>query len=197
MSLSYNTFQTYTIRHPRKTSAIKIVPFGDIHRDSHACDEERWKAFLEKCKKEDDANTYYMGMGDYNDFASYSERKKLQHSLHKSTSVKMDKWALKDVSRLVKELDFMRGRIIGLHHGNHEWQFLDGDLATEKMCALLGCKFLGWASYVRISIIPSSTKACVVDIFSSHGKGGGKLLGSPYNSVEKMASPYLTSGVVL
>jgi hypothetical protein len=198
MSTAYNTFVTYAIKHPRPTSEIKIVPFGDIHRDSHACDEDRWKNFLKDCKANHDANTYYLGMGDYNDFASYSERKVLRN-LHESTSIKMDGWALRDVDRLASELEFMRGNLIGLIHGNHEWQFLDGDLATEKLCAKLGCKFLGYATYVRISapMKGKSGNRWSMDIFASHGKGGGQLLGSPYNNVEKMEKIFPNADIYL
>ena len=197
--MSYGTFQVakHMVKLPRKGGVIKIVPFGDIHRDSHNCDVDRWKAFLEKCRTEDDEYTYYIGMGDYSDFASYSERKQL-HYLHESTSDKMDKWAMHDVDTLLEELSFMKGRIIGLHHGNHEWQFQDGQLASEKMCEELGCPFLGYASHTTLHVTNAGGGlAMPITIFSSHGKGGGRLLGSPYNSLEKMSDIFHDEDIYL
>jgi hypothetical protein len=199
MSRLYGTFQIakHIVKIPRAGATIKIVPFGDIHRDSHNCDVDRWKAFLEKCKTEDDEYTWYIGMGDYNDFASYSERKAL-HTLHESTCVKMDDWAMRDVDTLLDELSFMKGRIIGLHHGNHEWKFQDGRLASEVMADELGCPFLGYASHSTLAV-KTSTKGQPVDItiFSSHGKGSGRLIGSPYNTVEKMANIFHDEDIYL
>jgi len=200
MSDLYNTFQTKVVKHPVTSKSIRIVPFGDIHRDSDNCDVDRWRDFLRVCKERDDNNTYYLGMGDYNDFASYSERKVLKHGLHESTSLKFDKWAQKDVDCLAKELDFMKGRLLGLMHGNHEWQFMDGDLATERLCNKLGCSFLGCVCYLVITLKTRCNNAgskAAVRIFASHGKGGGQLVGSSYNKVEKMRDVFPDADIYL
>jgi len=198
MSKTYGTFQqARTVTElPRKGGHITIQPFGDIHRDSHNCNVEKWKTFLAKAKETHTDHTYYIGMGDYNDFASYSERKAL-HTLHESTMAKMDEWAQGDIDTLCEEMSFMKGHLLGLHHGNHEWKFQDGSLATERMCEYFGCPFLGIASFVRISIDFKGGNRKTIDIFGSHGKGGGRLLGSPYNSLEKMSNIFNDADIYL
>ena len=190
MSQTYGTFQvSKTIANiPRAGACIKIVPFGDIHRESKNCDSDRFKKFLDKCKEEQDDYTYYLGMGDYHDFASWSERKQMR-DLHDSTYATMDDMAAFRLETLCEEMSFMKGKLLGLHHGNHEWEFRDGDLATEKMCQELECPFLGYAAHVTL-LAKTDRKGhgrdIPITIFSSHGKGGGRLLGAPYTSLEKM-----------
>lgn len=197
MSDKYGTFQTSTtnIKCYYKNK-IKIKPFGDIHRDSHNCDVPRWKAWLKQAKATHDDNTFYIGMGDYNDFASYTERKQMK-GLHESTCAKLDKVAAADVARLCDELSFMRGNILGLLHGNHEWEFTDGELATEKMCSILGCPFIGYAGYVRMVCNVHGGTKITTDLFVSHGKGGGRLLGSTFNSIEKAVNIFHDADIYL
>lgn len=196
-SKKYETFQTakhnLTVPHKQK---LKIKPFGDIHRDSHNCDVKRWKAWLEQAKAEHDPYTYYIGMGDYNDFASYTERKQMK-GLHESTCAKLDKIAAQDVARLCDELSFMKGHLLGLLHGNHEWCFMDGELATEKMCEIMDCPFLGYAAYVRLNVAVRGTSKMCTDIFLTHGTGGGRLLGSTINSIEKAANIFHDADIYL
>jgi len=185
----YQTFQTATHRIKWKNNVpIKIKPFGDVHRDSHNCDVDRWKSWLKECRETHDEDTYYIGLGDYNDFASYSERKQMQ-GLHESTCEKMDRVAQADVDTLASELSFMKGHLLGLIHGNHEWEFVDGTLSTERLCEALECPFLGWVAYVRLMCKRNNGASQErFDIFASHGKGGGRLLGSTFNNIEKMGN---------
>jgi len=200
MSSKYGTFQTTKRECKLKRQHDKVIlkPFGDIHRDSHNCDVKCWKEWLKQAKKTHTENTFYIGMGDYNDFASYSERKAIS-SLHESTIEHMDSIVMKNVNLLAKELSFMKGNILGLLHGNHEWQFQgDGkELSTQRLCDLLECPFLGIAAYVRLSVYTRTTVYCRLDIFANHGKGCGQLLGSTFNTLEKMANIYPRADIYL
>ena len=197
MSSKYETFQTakVSVKVPY-AHRLKIKPFGDIHRDSHNCDVKRWKAWLKHAEETHDEYTYYVGLGDYNDFASYTERKQLK-GLHESTCEKLDKVAAADVAKLCDELSFMKGHLLGLIHGNHEWEFLDGQLATEKMCEILDCPFLGYTAYVRINCNVMGDSCVTTDLFLCHGKGAGRLLGSTINSIEKAANIFHDADIYL
>lgn len=199
MSKTYMTFQTSkTLAEiPRKGTTLTIQPFGDVHRDSPNCDVDKWKRFLRHCKEHHNRHTYYLGMGDLMDFASFSERKVLS-TVHESTLAKMDDVAMRDLEKFADEISFMKGNLLGLHHGNHEWKFRDGRLATEVLCEMLDCPFLGYAAYIRlVACCKGTTVALSTAIFSSHGKGGGQLLGSPYNAVEKMAKIFHDADIYL
>jgi len=174
---------------PHISTILKIIPFGDIHRDSHNCDVGRWKDFLQRAKEEDDENTRYLGMGDYFDFASYSEQRALRSAkLHESTIIKLDENVRKDVQGLACELGFMKGRLLGLIEGNHDWTYADGKTATKELSERLGCKCLGNLTYIRMKIAVLSTKKIrlAVDIFAAHGKSSGKLVGTSFNTVDDM-----------
>ncbi len=70
----------------KQNQPIKLIPFGDIHADSdlHAVDE--WMEFIDYARKEKDA--YFLGMGDYLDSWSASERHILRSGGLHDTSLK-------------------------------------------------------------------------------------------------------------
>jgi hypothetical protein len=182
------------------STILKIIPFGDIHRDSHNCDVGRWQNFLKKAKQEDDENTRYIGIGDYFDFASYSERKQFRSAkLHESTIIKFDEMIRKDVANLACEMGFMKGRIIGLISGNHEWDYMDSTNATQDLCERLQCKYLGNLTYVRLRISIASRKSVrsCIDIFAGHGKSSGKLVGTSFNRVDDMKTVAPSSDIYI
>jgi len=169
---------------PRQS--LKIIPFGDIHRDVELCDTERWHNFLRRCRHEDDAFTYYMLMGDPNDFASTSERKiLLDPKLHDSTVKKLDRIADADTERFLSEVKFMKGKMIGVVAGNHQWHFQDGFNSDQHIAEQLGSKYLGEISYTRLAL-EQNGRHVVVDIVAAHGKAGGKCAGTTINQVDDL-----------
>lgn len=166
---------------------FKIIPFGDIHRDSDMFAHSRWQEFLTYAKKQ--KNALFLGMGDYTDGVSTSERIVLSdHNLHDTT-----KNTLKDVYKgvtktLVNELGWMRGRVIGMLGGNHYFDF--GDQTTDHVIAsALGGKYLGVCGFIRLSIsLKGKNSVYSLDIFAHHGKGGGATPGGNFNTIEKMSN---------
>ena len=53
---------------------ISIIIFGDIHRDSPAHADAKWQSDLAAWKRMPRETTYFLGMGDYLDSTSTSER---------------------------------------------------------------------------------------------------------------------------
>ena len=66
----------------------RIIIWGDVHRDAPLCAVDRWKEFLDYCKSL--RNATYLGMGDYMDMLSTSERVTLAGELHESTRDSLD-----------------------------------------------------------------------------------------------------------
>lgn len=168
---------------------FKLIPFGDIHRDSDMHAHDHWAEFLAYAKQQ--KNAVFLGMGDYTDGVSTSERIVLSDvGLHDTTRT-----TLKDVYRgvtktLTNELNFMRGRCIGMLGGNHYFDFGDGDTTDHVLASALGSKFLGVCSFIRLSLRFSNKTAQrhSLDIFAHHGKGGGSTPGAQFNTIEKMQS---------
>jgi hypothetical protein len=163
---------------------IYLIPFGDIHRSSPMCHTQKWLEFLDWAKKK--KNAYFLGMGDYDDLASASERKILVNKdLHDSSLQTLEKLYLSHTKRLYDEIKFMEGRIIGLMEGNHYGEFLNGTTTTQKLAELLKCKYLGVSTFIRLSFSLSSSKAAI-DIWAHHGKGAARLIGGSLNRVQQM-----------
>lgn len=170
---------------------FKLIPFGDVHRDSDLHADEHWKEFLVYAKKQ--KNAVFLGMGDFTDGVSTSERIVLDGpGLHDTTRTTMRDHYRGVAKTLVNELSFMKGRLIGMLGGNHYFDFGNGDTTDHVLAAALHTKFLGVCSFIRLSLRLRGPSGYVrksnhsLDIFAHHGKGGGQLPGSTFNTIEKM-----------
>lgn len=165
---------------------FKIIPFGDIHRESEAFAHEEWEQFLTYAKKQ--KNAYFLGMGDYCDGCSTSERQILGNAgLHDSTKATMKGVYKGVVKTLANELSFMKGKIIGMLGGNHFYELENGENTDHVLAHALGARYLGCTALVRVSVeIEDRNKSYALDIFANHGKGGGRTAGATFNSIEDM-----------
>lgn len=172
--------------------SFMLIPFGDIHRDSDMFSHSHWQDFLKRAKHAaKHQNALFLGMGDYTDGVSTSERIVLgDHNLHETTKETLANQYKGVAKTLANELAFMRGRMIGMLGGNHYFQFHDGDTTDHVLAAQLGTKFLGVCSFIRLSLRfrDRPDKRLSLDIFAHHGKGGGSLPGSTFNTLEKMST---------
>lgn len=180
-------FKTITkeIKVKKYSDPITIWFFGDVHRDSKACDVDRWKHWLKTTEEKMDENTYFVGMGDYHDFASTSEKAKIKHNdLHDTTMAKLDNLAESDNRSFAKEIGFMRGKMLGLIEGNHSWIFQNGKSSTEDLAERMGTDTLGWLCHLSLKInFLSHSGSHPFHAVLCHGKAGGKTFGVTVNQV--------------
>lgn len=166
---------------------IRLIFFGDVHWDSPDHARSKWKEFLDYAKRQKDA--WFFGMGDYLDSTSTSERSclgNISDKMHETFRNDIQALQLEKVERLASELQFMRGRIIGLLNGNHYFEFSSGINGDQKLCELLGAKYLGVCSFVRLSF-ENCGRNVTRDIFAHHGAGAARLIGGSLNRVQQMA----------
>ena len=132
-----------------------------------------------------DANTYFVGMGDYHDFASTREKKYLAQQVHESTQNTFDEIAEKHNRDLAAEMSFMRGRVIGLIEGNHSWTFKNAKTSTEDLAERLDTKDLGWLCHLTLVFRTKTGHLmdAAVHLVLCHGKAGGKTFGVTINQV--------------
>lgn len=174
------------------SGVLYICPFGDTHDEVGASLDDHLDDLKRRTAKLPPKSVLFIGMGDYGDFMSTSERKAIKNSnLHETTIESFDRIAETDLKRRIKRIEFMRGRLIGLHNGNHDFMFRDSTYASERMAAALGCKHLGLLAATHIIVKhviggANGSTSSYVDIFSHHGKGGGKLIGTSINQIEDM-----------
>jgi hypothetical protein len=186
-------FTVHSFKIPVSTiNPVRLVFFGDVHRDSPNHADGAWQEFLEYSRNL--PNAYFLGLGDYVDSASTSERAcfaGVEHLLHDTAKNDLIGLAEKKVELLAQELNFMRGRIIGLISGNHWWQFADGTNTDMRLCKALGsnenpCYYLGVSSFIRLQFVYGSSSCVTLDVWAHHGVAGGRLLGTSINRVDQM-----------
>lgn len=166
---------------------IYLIPFGDVHKSSPMHSKERWGDFLDWAKTKERA--YFIGMGDYNDLASTSERIVLGSSaLHESTRKTLTELYLEQTMKFAKDISFMKGRLIGILGGNHYGVFESGITTDQKLAEILNTKYLGASSLLRLSFKQKARgKTSKLDVFVHHGRGGGRTVGASMNPVSAMA----------
>jgi len=183
------------------TDKIRLWFFGDTHRFTRSCDEDRWKWFIKRAKESHDENTYYMGTGDYLDSFSSKEQKAM-HSigLHNNTIEDLDD-AIKKKNRIfASEISFMKPNILGLIDGNHNWTFKNGQTATEDLADRLMTEYLGWLCHFTLRVkfcYGNSSKHTNIYIMACHGKAGGKTAGASVNQLDDVGRIFPLSDIIV
>lgn len=181
------TQSDYDVEVEKTGDTVPLVVFGDVHYGAPLHAAKVFKEFCDKWRNHPTA--IFLGMGDYMDFASTSERDRIlaRNGLHESTVAALDKLATQQESEFTKQISFMRGRTVGLLEGNHEWEHQDGTTTTKRLAKALGCPWLGVCTLSRLHFSLSTVKSCI-DIFAHHGRGAASTLGGSLNAVERMAT---------
>lgn len=166
---------------------LRIVFFGDVHRDSPAHAETKWQRFLQYARGLKDA--WFFGMGDYLDSTSTSEREclgSISSKMHETFATDIEQLQLAKCELIAKELSFMKGRIIGLLNGNHYFEFKNRTNSDQKIAELLGAHYLGVCTLTRL-YFSASGRYTARDLFAHHGAGAARLVGGSINRVQQMA----------
>jgi hypothetical protein len=185
-------FTIHSVRIPKVDAGevLWLFPFGDVHYDSPSFNRRVWDnsvaCWKEKLKT---CRCYFLGVGDYLDGFSTSERVIMgDRKIHDSTRSNIQDGRALMVKKFSEEISFMRGNLIGLMNGNHYAEFQDGTNSDQRLCSEMGCKYLGVQTFVRLAFQRNkSTGNFSLDIFAHHGKGCARLTGSSFNTVEQMA----------
>ena len=166
---------------------VWLMPIGDIQWGTHDCDVDRVRRHVEWGLEH---GVYFLGMGDYIDFASPSSRRAMHHALAEAYDVvrlSLDDMATELVQRFLEETGIgqAKDRFLGLLSGHHFWQFQDGTTSDSVLANELRTPFLGSCAFVRLRL-----PATEVTIWCHHGVGGGITLGAPLNRLERLVSAF-------
>jgi len=183
MSQSIFTVHKYYIPFEEYGVPIYFIPVGDIHWGAVNHHSEKFTEFCEWGFKKQRA--YYLGMGDYTDAVSHTEKQNLRLAkLHDTTVDALERWWKRDINDFLAKTKFMRGRTIGVLEGNHYVLFEDGTSSTQIIANRLGTRYLGGASLIRLILRSEGQHdSGTVDIFAAHGRRAAKLLGASINQV--------------
>ncbi len=182
---------TYTIaRRKGDHRSIYIAPLGDIQwagrKGSTALDA--LKRHVERIVELD---ARVIGMGDYIDFMSPSNRQRMRTAaLYDTATDVVDEKAMDLVHELYElALKPLKGRVIGLLEGHHFAELKDGTTTDQRLCEMLGARFLGTSAVIRCQFVVGTAQRCNLVLWAHHGAGGGQKLAAPLNKMENL-TPY-------
>lgn len=173
-----------------------IIPIGDIQLQANrdAVDLDRLKADIAFGIQHD---AWFIGMGDYIDQESPSNRKALVSAgFYDSIRDALDLQAEQLESELMDILKPTRGRWLGLLEGHHYHVHQDGTTTDTRLAQYLDAPFLGTSAYVSLEFDPeedgkrSSVGHPRVNIWCHHGRAGGKLMSTPINQLEHVVKGF-------
>lgn len=186
--------ELFTVRIPWKQADRKpviVAPIGDIQwaGKNGPTAKDALKRHLDRCQE---LGAWYIGMGDYIDFASPSNRRRLKAAaLYDTAEDVIDDKALDLVQELYQDfLKPTKGRWLGLLHGHHWHHLKTGETTDQRLCQLLDARFLGTSAFVRLQFVLCGTGRSNVVLWAHHGCGGGMRAGAPLNKLEDMASAF-------
>lgn len=181
---SYGKVKEFIVAENQK---ILLMPVGDVQEGSRGWPEEK---FVNHMKWGMERGATFLGMGEYIDFASTSQRAILT-TLRDSTTEELDDMIRERLKRFADLISFTKGHWIGLLEGHHYWQFEDGTTSDQFLCEQWKtdsnkCHFLGTSALVRINQHISKHPEADCLVYCHHGMGGGRTLGGKLNRLEDL-----------
>tara|TARA_Y100000310_G_scaffold343719_1_gene452711 strand:- start:3288 stop:4166 length:879 start_codon:yes stop_codon:yes gene_type:complete len=164
-----------------------IIPLGDIQLQTNedTVDIGRLKRVIEWGEEH---NAYYVGLGDYVDEESPSNRKAIRAAgFYDSFHDAIDHESELRLAALQEILEPTKGRWLGLVEGHHYHVFQDGSTTDTRLAEWLGCPFMGTTAAVSVAFqSPEKNRQQNPSrvIWMHHGKGGGQLSASGLNKLE-------------
>lgn len=183
---------TYTIPvRSRQSDQTLIIPIGDIQWFGQP--KSIALGMLKRCIAwgvERDA--LFLGMGDYIDAFSPSNRKRLQSAaLYDTAQAVIDQKAEELVRELYEVLRPSKGKWLGLLEGHHYHQFGTGVTTDMMLADLLKTRHLGSAAYVRLMFKRlGQAGAHAVLIWCHHGVGTGQTPAAILNKLRGIATQF-------
>lgn len=175
---------------------IVIAPIGDIQWAGRTSDIA-WDHLKRHIDAQMERGAWFIGMGDYVDFMSPSNRKRLaQADLYDTSGRVIQDKSLELTMQLYDQLLApTKGRWLGLLEGHHYSTLESGATTDQKLAELLETKFLGTCAYVRLVFVDGVRHASLL-LWTHHGTGGGAKAHAPILKLENLA-PYWEADIFL
>lgn len=174
---------------PKQT--VWVAPFNDIHYNTDECDKDRFHRYIEWGAKKLKAGDKLIGigLGDYNDILSPSERAALTsakggYGLHETSLVQIDRWIEQITLQFAAAMEPWSSKdgVAMLLEGHHYMCYsmmaknrgIRGSSNTEHLCKLLNCTYGGQLGIVELNF----GEGLRLVIVSTHGYGGARTPGS-------------------
>jgi hypothetical protein len=181
---------------PTKKESL-LIPIGDIQLDpkirghERQCDIDRLKRIINWGLERD---AYFIGMGDYVDVASPSNRESLKTTrMYDNLRNMMEEAAYQTEDELRDLLVSTKGRWLGLLSGHHLWEYDTGQTTDTRLAEFLECPHLGTSTLSPVWLDlgeDSHKRRPMFRVFAHHGQGGGRLLSGPLNQLEHVLKAF-------
>ena len=151
-------------RIPLINSKASLFVFADRQQGGSGYRKEAWEEFRHEFKAT--PNAWAIGLGDYGDWLRPSMRSRLISVLSKDDSARgaFEKDILHSHDKIIDDMEFLKGRLIGIHAGHHLWNLSSGINTDQRLASALKAPYLGWIASTRI----------VLDTHRPEKPGGGK-----------------------
>ena len=156
--------------------------FGDRQQGSRGYKPEAWAEFKREFKAT--KNAWALGLGDYGDWLRPSMRTPLINALAKDDSARamLESDIRRGHDKIIDDMAFLEGRLIGLHNGHHDWKFASGETTDQRLASALKAPYLGWIASTRIVLTygkpPKKNDggqwSQVHSLISTHGNANGR-----------------------
>ncbi len=167
---------------------IVIAPLGDIQYTGReeAVAGSKLDQHIERAV---DKGAWFVGTGDYVDFMSPSNRKRLKNAdLYDSSQGVIEDKAADLVDEFYwRFLELTHGRWLGLVHGHHYAECGNGKSTDQLLAEKLGCEYLGTHAYICLKLLGPKGRKGRVYLWVHHGEGSG-MLGYPIQKLLKGAA---------
>jgi len=155
---------------------VTLFFFGDLQLGTDGFSKEAWQEFKEEFIGT--PNSYALGLGDYSDWLRPSMRGRLMGPMAHDDSARrqLDAMYRKSQDKMLDELEFLKGKLIGLHTGHHEHDFSDGTNGTQRLCSALKAPYLSWMASTRFCFYSKYNKrfGLIFTVISMHGTGAAR-----------------------
>jgi hypothetical protein len=162
-----------------------LVPLGDIHFGSPACDEEAARKARDYILNTPDA--YCIGMGDYADLILMQDVKRFTGSAIKGDLLdELDSAINRQRDMVVRYFKPLadKGKLLGLLTGNHEEAMTKHHSFNfmRDVCDKLNVPSLGYSCFYRLRLEKEKNNTVnTLTIYAHHGFGGGRKPGASIN----------------
>lgn len=179
------TLQTVKIPVRSWKQTFSLCPIGDLHHNTDMFDADMFARNVKKWSALE--NPIWLGMGDYGDFGSTSERDFIK-KLHHASEDKLHRYLRAEAYDLVDLLAFTRkkGTWAGIIGGNHKSPVGINEYVDDILCEELDAPYLGVMSLIKIQFCYKNKKPLDLLVLAHHGTGGGQTNGASVNKVEAM-----------
>ncbi len=185
------------IPYKSRLDEFSIVPLGDSHIGNKGCERQKLRDMVQWIK--DKPNCYWIGMGDYVDCINYTDKRFDPTTIETKYLQDLSNCVPMQVYDAVQILEPIKDKCLGMHRGNHEEKIrlnyhFDVMREFEKE---LGVKLLEDSALIRLTFArEGSNEKNAFDIFSMHGRVGGRKGGNKINWLEDLIG-YVNADIYL